>query len=433
MNTEFELDDVTIASKLSIEFSKISKRVTKCYIAVGMITDHMFDFTMRQMDSCEDFRIVCGVHMATTPTVMRKLQAQTESNKIQSGVYTKLFFHAKLYLFQTGNEWAAFVGSGNFTDGGWQGNEELFVKISNQKSCLTLLDKFHEWAGVAEPITDNFIDLYSQNFISNSHLEKEKNKNISALLDKLHAKFNIDNVDFTNQFFKKDEILAFQPGKTHLDTPEILAERKLMSNKIHLLNSLLAPKIPVAWQIVPHYRHEHIVSNIETRHHHDDNVRSLWVGYGRSEPQLKKYDKYAGSNNTPLFFMRMQVIVSYDKVGVWLMPGKNNAGQIDRENFASKMNDPAYAQTFFDLLTGLGTPYWIEVANDLQPVTAFKNKEELKEYVSNDNWRKDYFIIGRDYQHGNDALSSNNIVEICLSSFTKYRPIYELIRDKSFG
>lgn len=432
MSTEFE-PDATIASKLSIEFSKISKRVTKCYIAVGMITDHMLDFAIRQMEFCTDCHILCGVHMATTPSVMRKLQVQTNSNKIKSGVYTKRFFHSKLYLFQIGHEWVAFVGSGNFTDGGWQGNEELFVKITNQKSCTALYEKFNIWAVATEPITDNFIDLYSQNYFSNAHLEKEKNKNTNALIDKLHSKFNIDNVDFTDQFFKKEDVLAFKPGKTHLDTPEILSERKLMSNKLHLLNTLLAPKIPSAWDVVPHYKPEHIVSNIETRHHHDDNVRSLWVGYGRGEPQLKKYDKYAGSNNTPLFFMRMQVIASYDKVGVWLMPGKNNAGQIDRESFANKMNDAIYSQKFYELLTGLGNPYWIEVSNDPQPVTVFTKREELEEYVSKDNWRKDYFIIGRDYEFGDDLLNTNNIVETCLSNFVKYRPIYKLIRDKTFG
>lgn len=432
MIREFE-QEVTIASKLSIEFSKVAKRITKCYIAVGMITDHMLDFTIRQMETCTECYILCGVHMTTTPTVMSKLQILTKSNKLKSGVYTKQFFHSKLYLFRTENEWIAFVGSGNFTDGGWRGNEELFVKITNQESCAALLDKFNTWFRIAEPITDNFIDLYTQNYFSNTRLEKEKIKNTNALVDKLHAKFNIENVDFNDQFFKKDDVLAFQPGKTHLDTPDILAERKLMSNKLYLLNSMLVAKMPPAWELVPHYKNEHIVSNIETRHHHDDNVRSLWVGYGRGETQLKRYDKYAGSNNTPLFFMRMQVIASYDKVGVWLMPGKNNAGQIDRESFASKMNEAAYAQKFFELLTGLGSPYWIEVANDLQPVTVFTKREDLQEYVSKDNWRKDYFIIGRDYELGDDSLTTNNIVETCLVNFAKYKPIYEMIRDKTFG
>ena len=118
---------------------------------------------------------------------------------------------------------------------------------------------------------------------------------------------------------------------------------------------MLVDRIPKNWHIEPHYQPDHIVSHVETKNHHDFNVRSLWVGYGRSGPALKKYDKYPGLDNTPLYFMRTQVIVSYDKVGVWLMPGKNNAGQIDRENLLGKMNDEKYLQQLFDLLIGWET------------------------------------------------------------------------------
>jgi len=425
--------EVIIASKLSIEFNRIAKNVSDCYIAVGMITDHMFDFAERQLINCHNLQIVCGIHMATTPDVMVKLMDQTKAGKIKAGVYTKRFFHAKLYLFKCNGKWTAYVGSGNFTNGGWTENEELFIKVTEQTAGTCLEERFHNWFEDCEPIDDNFITLYSQNFVANIHLEREKKKNISNLLDKLNSKFNLDNVDFEDQFFKKQEILAFEPGKTNLDTTEVLAERQLVRNKLFLLNSMLAHRIPKSWNIVPHYKPDHIVSHIETKNHHDFNVRSLWIGYGRSELQLKKYDKYPGLNNTPLFFMRMQVIVSYEKVGVWLMPGKNNAGQIDRESFLGKMNDVAYCERFFNLLTGLGNSYWIEVADDLQSVAKFKKPQELKEYITNDNWRYYYFIIGKDYNLGDVELKEGNIVQTCLNSFTKYWPIYEMIRDKTFG
>jgi len=171
-----EINDTIISSKLSIEFNKIAKNVSACYVAVGMITDRMFDFAGRQLTNCKDLQIICGVHMATTPEVMQKLKAQTETGKIKSGVYAKRFFHAKLYLFECNGSWIAYVGSGNFTNGGWTENEELFVKVTNQTACLTLFDKFQEWLTDCKPINDEFIAIYTQSFTSGVHLEREKKK-----------------------------------------------------------------------------------------------------------------------------------------------------------------------------------------------------------------------------------------------------------------
>lgn len=421
-----------IANKISIEFNKIAKDVTSCYVAVGMITNRMFDFANRNLPNCRDWRIICGVHMATTPEVMIKLKSMTEEGKIQAKVFTRRFFHSKLYLFKVSGNWLAYVGSGNFTNGGWSENEELFVKVSEPALCDALIQKFKHWEVEAEDITERFINIYTQSFTSGEYLEKEKRKNISDMLDKLASKFNIDNINFTGQFFQKQDVLAFAPGKTHLDTPEIHQERRLVRQKLFQLNDLLANRIPSSWNLVPHYQPDHIVSHIETKNHHDYNVRSLWVGYGRSEAALKKYDKYREINNTPLFFMRMQVIVSYDKLGVWLMPGKIHAGQIDREYFLSRLKDNLFAQKFFELLTGLGTPYWIEVADDHQLVTKFQTMAELKEYVEKDNWRHYYFILGRDYDLDDPAISTSNIVQTCLDNFSKYYPLYEMTRDKTF-
>lgn len=371
--------------------------------------------------------------MATTPDVMRKLQTLTKTEKINSGAYIHNYFHAKLYLFKCEEKWTAYVGSGNFTTGGWSENEELFVRITDTQTCEDLVHKFEEYENDCEPISDELISRYEESYKVNSQLDVQKRKQMADLTARLNASFDINLVNFAQQFFSKEDHLAFEPGKTHLDTKEIHEERRQIRNKLYKLNDLLAPRVPNNWELHPHYDDAHIASHIETMHHHNENVHSLWIGYGRSKAQLKQYGKYVHSNNTPLFYMRMQVIVSYDKIGVWLMPGKSGAGEIDRENFQRKLENDSFSEKFFKLLTGLGDDYWIEVADDMRPVNDFENSEELREYLWNDNWRKYYFIIGRNYELGSPELTQSKIVQTCLDNFSKYLPLYDLIRDKSFG
>ncbi len=422
-----------VTGKFSIEFSKVADQATACYIAVGMITDRMFEFALRKMVWCKDLRVITGVHMATTPAVLRKMQERTIAGNMWSGAYVDHYFHPKLYLFKTSLGWTAFVGSGNFTEGGWSGNEELFLKVTDTELCDQLLERFAKYEEACKPISDELIDWYTQSYTANQQLDHQKRRNIDNLLDRLNSNFNIDLVNFAGQFFSKEDHLAFQPGKTHLDTKEVHDERRKTRNKLYTLNDMLEKVIPASWRIHPHYDESHIASHIETMHHHDENVRSLWVGYGRDKNQLKQYGKYVSSNNTPLFYMRMQVIVSFNEVGVWLMPGKSGAGEIDRENLQRKLDDDNFSEEFFELVTGLGSSYWIEVADDHRDVAEFTNSNELRDYVRNDNWRKFYFIIGRNYSLGTPELKRENIAKTCLDNFAKYWPIYELIRDKSFS
>ena len=163
-----------IASKMTIEVSKIAPRIREAYIAVGMISSPMFAFARRQLVACKQLAVICGVHMSTRPELMRELQQLTISGKITSGAYAKDFLHAKLYLFKLDNDWLAFVGSGNLTDGGWRGNEELFVKVADQDACLELKQKFDDWMEDALSIDDQFLAVYEEHVNSVESLEVER-------------------------------------------------------------------------------------------------------------------------------------------------------------------------------------------------------------------------------------------------------------------
>ena len=416
-------DTISISGKLNVEFLKIASSATETYIAVGMATDKMFSFAERNLNQSKVFKVVIGVHMPTPPDVMEKLWGLKSDGRLTVGIFTERFFHAKMYLFYLKDQWIAFVGSGNLTDGGWRGNEELFVKINDQDNCLALLEQFKTWETKSLPITQEFLTAYAKSFEINKGLENQKRKNIEDLVDKLNEKFNIDNIDFSAQFFKKSDHMAFERSKVSLDDPEVLIERTKVRNKLYRLNDLVSEMLPDHWDIHDHYIPEHIASHVETRNHDQALVRSLWVGYGRSEPALKLYGNF---KTTPLYFMRMQFIIHYDSVGFWLMPGKAGAGEVDRNNFADKMKDATYRQLFFKLLTGLGEPYWIDISNDLKSVSFFSSADELWNYTKRDR-QQFYFTIGRDYSIGDPKLSVNNIVNTCLEEFTKYYPVYDMI------
>lgn len=413
-----------IANKITIEFNQIKDFIKEAYIAVGMITDEKFDFFSRNLQKDCTVNLITGIHLPTSPSVLKKLM---ESSKINSKIYTKKFFHPKLYLFKLNDGWLAYVGSGNFTNGGWHGNEELFVKINNQIDCEELKLKFDLWYSEAIVITDNVLEIYSQTFNANLPKQKETTKNLSQFLDFVNNRFNIDNIDFSDQFFQKNHHLAFEPQKTFLESEEILSERREVRNRLYELNDLIIQKTPKGWDIHPHYEVAHVVSHIENNLHHDYNVRGLWVAYGRNKQNLKKYGDWA----TPLQFMRIQVIIHYNNIGIWLMPGKQGAGQIDREYFSKMMLDSSYREIFFNALKKLGKDYWIEVSGENIYVNSFKTSDELWEFTKNDNWRNYYFIIGKDFELGLGEFKINNIQATVLNEFEKLYAIYSLMLDKT--
>lgn len=413
-----------IANKITIEFNKIKESITDAYIAVGMVTDDKFDFFMRNVSPKANIALITGIHLPTPPKVLQKLK---ESNFVRAKAYTRKFFHPKLYLFKTNNDWIAFVGSGNFTNGGWHENEELFIKITDQIICQKLKEKFDSWFDEAVDITNKFLEVYSQIYFANLPKQKELQSNTKQLLDLLNNTFNINNIDFSGQFFIKSDHQAFEPGKTHLETVEILGERSEVRRRLFELNDLLVAAFPREWSIYPHYENEHIVAHIENHFHHDFNVKALWIAYGRNRQELKEYGDWA----TPLLFMRMQVIVRYNEIGIWLMPGKQGAGQIDRENFALRMREIQFRSTFFNLIKKLGDSFWIEIAGDIKPVLDFETPEALWEFTTHDNWRNYYFTIGKNFKLGTAELSKTNIVETILDVFGRFIPIYNLIKDNS--
>jgi hypothetical protein len=235
-------------------------------------------FLFETQEMATVFSLTTGIHMPTPPSVLKKIKQRVEENKMQAGIYIDEYFHPKIYLFKLSDTWIAFVGSGNFTDGGWYKNKELFIKITDQTACKELKEIYDGWFAASEPISDRLISLYEESFEANERRNTENKRNLTCLKDNLHNTFNLENIDFSGQFFSKEHHKAFESGKTHLDTTEVHNERTLVRNRLYELDEIVTPLIPANWHIYHHYAPEHIAAHIETNFHHNDNVKALWVG-----------------------------------------------------------------------------------------------------------------------------------------------------------
>jgi PLD-like domain len=417
---------VSIVLKLSVEFERVKRQAVAAYISVGMITRPKLEYFLRGIAPQAEISILIGIQMPTPPEILERLLEETTSGRIRSRIYVGNYFHPKVYCFKMNEGWTAFVGSGNFTNGGWHENEELFVKITDPGICQNLRDQHLAWMAAARPIDPPLIEKYKNAFARSTPRRNEERKSLRQLIDDVTNTFNIDNVDFTGQFFTREDHMTFAAGKTQLDTIEVLAERNAVRNKLIRLNEQLERVMPSAWDIHPHYIAEHIAAHIQTNFHHEENVRALWVAYGRDWNALKAY----GEEATPLNYMRMQVIIGFDYIGVWLMPGKSGGGAIDRENLRERMANQAYREQFFSALRALGEDYWIEIAATERGILSFKDADELYEFVRLDNWRYYYFTIGRNYLPGYEGMKTDRILGTVLRDFKQMLPLYNLIKHR---
>jgi hypothetical protein len=128
----------------------------------------------------------------------------------------------------------------------------------------------------------------------------------------------------------------------------------------------------------------------------------MWLAYGRSTPELKKYDDVSSLAERT----HVKITLNQNDLGIYLVAGNRRKGKVDREYFKSSMNDVEYRKQMFSLLGGLGTGYWIEVACERKNTDSFLTEEALWEFTRSDQWIHFDFIIGKNYAP--DALEINN-------------------------
>ena len=405
-----------IIKKLAVPLinEKLLQQVEHCYIATAAISEAGFDFLRTRIPTKTKMEIITGLEMPTSPAVLQRIWRNYQG-RITLNIYTRNDFHANVYIFDLPyRKSVAFVGSGHFTIEGLKDSEELFCKITDSKEIENLKSWFIGYYEFAQPLTEALIAEYEWRYPvmkQRDHASRLEKKQFFALTT---AGFSWDHIKFKQQYFKKEDYLAFSSSKAHFTTPELYAERVSAQNKFIALHELIKDDLrKLGLQVASDP--DSIVSSADPAHHTDSQLRSMWLAYGRSTAELKKYDEAT----TLADLIHVQIMLSQKDMGIYLVAGSPRKSRVDREYFKSSMNDVEYRKQMFNLTSGLGAGYWIEVACERKNTDTFPTEEALWEFTKADQWMHFDFIIGRNYAPDAVEISNENIAPSIVKELDK--------------
>ena len=395
-----------IIKKLAVPFinEKLLQQVEHCYIATAAISEAGFDFIRTRIPTKTKMEILTGLEMPSSPAVLQRIWRNYQG-RITLNIYTRNDFHANVYIFDLPyRKSVAFVGSGPFTLDGIKDSEELFYKITDAKEIESLKSWFIGYYEFAQPLTEALIAEYEWRYPAmkqRAYASRLEKKQFHALTT---AGFSWDHIKFKQQYFKKEDYLALSSDKAPFTTPELYAARVSLQNKFIALHELMKDdlrKLGLHAASDP----DSIVSSADPIHHTDGQLRSMWLAYGHNTAESKKYDEAL----TLTDLMHVQIMLNQKDMGIYLVAGNRRKGKVDREYFKSSMNHVEYRKQMFNLLSGLGAGYWIEVACERRNTDTFSTEETLWEFTKADQWIHFNFIIGKNYTPDAVEISNENI------------------------
>ncbi|MCK0160498.1 phospholipase D family protein [Allomuricauda sp. F6463D] len=423
-----------------MEIEPLLKNADESWFAVALIKDKTFEYIQNTInESCIQHYIV-GIDLPTPPSVLHSMQAKQEKKSFECAIYKSDFnFHPKVYLIKSNDEYVAFVGSANLTDGGFENNVELNYKISNQADCLHILNWFNSLFKDGYPLTDENIDEYESQLESIKETEKElKRKRKSIVLKKTHSTVNpLDAIDFSDRFFKKEHHWAFRRELWYSDSEEAVDERELARSKCIELHEIVFPRFKdYGIQILePNPMSDHLISMIRLIDPSKPRaINAMWLSYGKNVNEIKEYQKLVGpdqkAKQTFIHHARLQIRIDVRNIGIWLLFAKENEGGLfDREFFKGQMRDRTFRDKFYQMIKSLPNEYFISVGGVNEFCNKFTSPEVLHNFTKKDN-NQMYFIIGRDYEIQNDEMSETNMPSEMLTVFKLLFPFYEMMRHR---
>lgn len=154
-------------------------------IAVALCSNYAVNALQNTPKSCR-LRIITGVDLPTPIEVLKTLKSRY---KKKARIYTESFFHPKVYIFRQKNKkLVAYIGSGNFTEGGLLNNIEVFYQVEDQKECGILLNWFESIFNKSLCITDDFLIEYKKYSRKWSKEENKRKSEIKVLLNEVNEK-----------------------------------------------------------------------------------------------------------------------------------------------------------------------------------------------------------------------------------------------------
>tara|TARA_R110002072_G_scaffold238939_1_gene396646 strand:+ start:41320 stop:42567 length:1248 start_codon:yes stop_codon:yes gene_type:complete len=414
---------VSISKNIEYELKEVFNSSKEIWVAVAMMNNGGFSL-INDLSIEVTQNIVVGVDLPTPPKTLRKLLTKCSSRfsaKIYESEYT---YHPKLYIAKSiDGVYCAFVGSSNATYSGLNKNIELNVKITDQVQCKKLVDWYREIESEAKLLTDNLIDTYAVRY-----------NEIKKRSEKLEEEIRItkSEMDYgSGQFFSPNQHAIFSNQYRKVNSYSLLELRKDVRSRLIDLHNRILPQFENygLFDLHPNSRKQDRTSRHYINSFSGKIIQSIWLHYGKSRQQLEVY-----SNKDDQSFInhaRIQVIIHDNNVGVWLVLGKDWGSRIDRTYFRSQMENVKIRNEFFDAFKALGDDYWIDYKGwrDIANVNDIESVTQLHE-IAKEESIKHYFIIGKNYDIDDQALSNENIGTTILEEFKKLYPIYLMMRSE---
>lgn len=427
-------------SKLKIELENYLKEAKELWFAVALVKDSAYEFIQNTLDAdCVQNHLV-GIDLPTSPSVLRTLQSGQKKGLFKCAIYKSNFnFHPKVYLIKLDDEYVAFIGSSNLTDGGLENNIELNYKVADQSVCLDILNWFNSLFDDGYPLTDENIEEYESQFEGMQKLQEQlRRKRKSIVLKKPNVIINpLDAIDFRDRYFKKEHHWAFRKELWYTDSEEAIDERELARIRCVELHDTVFPRFNTyGIEILePNPMTDHLISMIRQIDPTKPRpIKAMWLSYGKNSSEIKQYQNLVGrdqkAKQTFIHHTRLQIRIDVQNIGIYLLFAKENEGGLfDRDFFKGKMRDRSFRDKFYQMIKSLPNEYFISVGGKSQLCNNFNSVEELYSFTKKDN-NQMYFIIGRDYEIEDNEMSEINLPIEVLKVFKRLFLFYELMRHR---
>lgn len=402
-----------IIKKLAVPLvnDKVLAQAEHCYIATSAISEAGFDFIRTRLSPKCKIDIVTGLDGLTSPDVLKRIWKHYQ-DRMTFRIYTRNFFNANTYIFDLPYRKAvAFTGSGSLTLEGLKDHEEMFCKTTDAKEIEAMKSWFTGYFEFAEALDEQIIQQYEALFPLWKQREIASRKEKNELIKLTTAGFSWDTIKFKNQYFVKEDYLAFSRNENAAGNIE--AHERVKAKLTELYETVARGAAVLKLHVDPDQ-----VVIAEQDVHLNNKVRSMAISFGRSDSKKSALTD----------FMILQAGINQLEFFVRLSAGSGE-GKIDREYFMQQMNAEEYRKIFLNILKALGPGYWIEIFGSRRGVETFQHETALLEFARQDDWRYYSFSIGKSFQPGISSISNENLAHTILKEFENLLIVHNHLKN----
>lgn len=216
-----------IINKLSDRLKDKLKTADEIWIAVALINLDGLNFILNNINPTCRQNYIVGTDLPTDPKALKLLNELQLKSDLKVSIYSdKNNFHPKLYLISSRNNFSAFIGSANCTNGGLMNNVELTTLIEDKNIGQSIIEWFNNIETHSKPLTTKFVTKYTKVFQERKDRKKEDDKFSKNIKNELNIEYEATLAD------KSIFIKTLKQYRRNKDYKTIIEER---SNNVKTL------------------------------------------------------------------------------------------------------------------------------------------------------------------------------------------------------